>query len=73
MGWDKIVPKKLIIDISLASMESIKGEEISSAEAKTFETWRMDPVWSGGGKVRAVMSDAWHALRIGELIVVSGV
>lgn len=33
----------------------------------------MDPVWSRGGKVRAVMSDAWHALRIGELIVVSGV
>lgn len=32
-----------------------------------------DPVWNGGGgKVRAVMSDAWHALRIGELIVVSG-
>lgn len=53
-------------------MESIKGEEIWSAEAK-FRGWRMDPVWSGGGKVRAVMSDAWHALRIGELIVVSGV
>lgn len=48
-------------------------EEISGG-GQSLEARVWDPVWNGGGgKVRAVMSDAWHALRIGELIVVSGV